>query len=198
LSVLTDPAGALRRALDYAVPSERIVAAVRELLQFGGQLIPLPYRRNPMQPKLKASILGLSLFLASPAALAGAAEEVQVLDPYVRAMPPGQSVSAAFLGLSNTGKEDHALVAAETSVAMMVELHEHTMAEGMMQMRKVEKIDLPAGATVELKPGGLHIMLINLKSQLKPGDEVEIILIYRDGSKATVQAPVRKIGAMMR
>ncbi len=151
-----------------------------------------------MQTKLKTSIIGLYILFSSGAALAGAAEEVQVLDPYVRAMPPGQSVSAAFLGLSNTGKKDHALVAAETSVAMMVELHEHTMAEGMMQMRKVEKIDLPAGATVELKPGGLHIMLINLKSQLKPGDEVEIILIYGDGSKATVQAPVRKIGAMMR
>ena len=151
-----------------------------------------------MQPKLKASILGLSLLFSSGAALAGAAEEVQVLDPYVRAMPPGQSVSAAFLGLSNTGQEHHALVAVETPVAMMVELHEHTMADGMMQMREVEKIDLPVGATVELKPGGLHIMLMGLKSQLMPGDQVDITLIYEDGSKATVQVPVRNIGAMMR
>ena len=151
-----------------------------------------------MQFKLKASILGLSLFLAAGAALAGAADTVQAVDPYIRAMPPGQSVSAAFRGLSNTGKEDHTLVAAETPAAMMVELHEHTMADGMMQMREVEQIDLPAGATVELKPGGLHIMLMGLKSQLKPGDRVEITLIYGDGSKATVQVPVRKIGATLK
>jgi copper(I)-binding protein len=163
----------------------------------------LPWDANDALQKRKtqvrrAFILGLSLFLPAGAALAGAAEEVQTLDPYVRAMPPGQSVSAAFLGLSNTGKEHHALVAVETPAAMMAEMHEHTMADGMMQMREVEKIDLPAGATVELKPGGLHIMLMGLKSQLKPGDGVEITLIYGDGSKTTVKAPVRKIGAMMR
>ena len=151
-----------------------------------------------MQSKPKVFILGLYLFLSAGAVLAGAADVVQALDPYVRAMPPGQSVSAAFLGLNNTGKEDHALVAVETPAAMMVELHEHTMADGMMQMREVEKIDLPAGATVELNPGGLHIMLMGLKSQLKPGDEVEITLIYSDGSKATAKAPVRKIEAMIR
>ncbi len=151
-----------------------------------------------MHPKLKAFTLGLSLFLSAGTTLAGAADAVQALDPYVRAMPPGQSVSAAFLGLSNTGEEDHALVAVETPAAMMAEMHEHTMADGMMQMRELEKIDLPAGATVELKPGGLHLMLMGLKSQLVPGDQVDITLIYEDGSKATVKAPVRKIGAMMR
>ena len=151
-----------------------------------------------MQTKLKTSIIGLYVLLSSGAALAGAADAVQALDPYVRAMPPGQSVSAAFLGLSNTGKEDHALVAAETSVAMMVELHEHTMADGMMQMREVEQIALPSGSTVELKPGGLHIMLMGVKSQLKPGDKVDITLTYEDGSKETVEAPVHKVGAMMK
>lgn len=151
-----------------------------------------------MQAEPKAFVLGLSLFLAAGTALAGAADVVRALDPHIRAMPPGQSISAAFLGLSNTGKEDHRLVAVETPAAMMAELHEHTMADGMMQMREVEKIDLPAGATVELKPGGLHIMLMGLKSRLEPGDEVEITLIYGDGSQATVTAPVRKIGATKR
>ena len=151
-----------------------------------------------MQSKLKASLLGLSLLFGSGAALADAADAVQALDPYVRAMPPGQSVSAAFLVLNNMSPDDHALVAAESPAAMMVELHEHTMVDGMMQMREVEQIAVPSGGSAELKPGGLHIMLMGVKSQLKPGDKIDITLIYEDGSKETVETPVHKIGAMMK
>lgn len=151
-----------------------------------------------MKSGFKSLALGLSLLAVSTAVFAGAAESVSVDSPYARAVPPGQKVSAAFMGLKNGSDTGHALVAAESPVAMMVELHEHTMQDGMMAMREVEKIDLPAGASVSLQPGGLHVMLMGLKRQLKPGEQIEITLVFDDGSKSKLEVPVQKIGAMMK
>ena len=77
--------------------------------------------------------------------------------------------------------------------AEVVELHTHSMKDGMMQMRRVEKIDIPAGAETKLQPGGLHVMMIGLKQELKPEQEVTLTLVFEDGSKAEVTAPVRKL-----
>jgi copper(I)-binding protein len=71
------------------------------------------------------------------------------------------------------------------------------MEDGMMKMRRVERIDLPAGETVTLEPGGLHIMLIGLSRQLSPGEEVEIRLTFEDGSGTTLTAPVKSVQASM-
>jgi copper(I)-binding protein len=126
------------------------------------------------------------------------AESISVKDPYVRAVPPGTKTSAAFMQITNGDKSDHSLVAAESSAAKIVELHTHIQENGMMKMRKIEKIDLPAGQTVELKPGALHVMLIDLNGDLKPGDQVELTLIYDNGEKTKITAPVKEImmGAM--
>jgi len=125
------------------------------------------------------------------------ADAVQVEGAYARAMPPGQPNSAAFMVLHNTGSATHALVAAESPVAKVVELHTHTMDGGMMRMRQVDKIELPAGQSVQLQPGGLHVMLIGLNHPLAPQEQVPLTLIYDDDSRQTVQAPVRKVQAMM-
>lgn len=124
-----------------------------------------------------------------------AADAIDVADAYARAVPPGQANSAAFMMLSNPGDADRALVAAESAAAATVELHTHTMSDGMMQMRRVERIELPAGEEVTLAPGGLHVMLIGLAQQLKPGMEVALTLIFDDGSRQTITAPVRRIDA---
>ena len=125
------------------------------------------------------------------------ADSTDVVDPYVRAVPPGQQNSASFMQLTNNTAEDHALVAAESDVSEVVELHTHTMVNGMMRMRQVEKIDLPAGETVSLQPGGLHVMLIGLKQDLMPDSDVAITLIFDDGSKREITAPVRKLQMKM-
>lgn len=136
-------------------------------------------------------------FLAVAMLVAGAcaaqAADIQATDPYVRAVPPGQPNSAAFMSLSNRGGELRALVGAASDASEVAELHTHVMSDGMMRMRRIEKIDLPAGETVALEPGGLHIMLIGLKRELKPGDEVRLTLSFDDGEKVAVSAPVRKI-----
>jgi len=123
----------------------------------------------------------------------GAADHVKVSDPYVRAVPPGQPNSAAFMGLSNSSGQSHALVGAESEVAGTVELHTHTMKDGMMKMRRVERIEIPAGESVSLEPGGLHLMLIGLKEQLLPEQRVDLTLIFDDNSRTRVTAPVRKV-----
>ena len=150
-----------------------------------------------MPSGLNAPMLGLYLFLASSTALAGAADVVQALDPYVRAMPPGQPTSAGFLGLTNNSGQDHAVVAAEAAMAKAVELHTHIMENDMMHMHRVQKIDLPAGQTVVLQPGGLHVMFIGLKKDLTPGDSASFTLIFEDGSEKRLDVPVRKPGLNM-
>lgn len=118
---------------------------------------------------------------------------IQVEHPYVRAVPPGQPNSAAFMTLRNQGSASNALVGASSPVSRVVELHTHIMDGGMMKMRRVEQIELPAQGAAELKPGGLHIMLIGLKEQLKPGMEVSLTLKFADGSESTISAPVQEI-----
>jgi copper(I)-binding protein len=135
--------------------------------------------------------------LASRAVLAGDPAAVVIDDPFARAVPPGQPNSAVFMALTNTGDAQRALVAAESDAAATVELHTHTMTDGMMQMRRIERIDLPAGERVTLKPGGLHVMLIGLAEQLTPGMDVALTLIFDDGSRADITAPVRRIDGAM-
>ena len=143
----------------------------------------------------------IGLFLAAfcqSVAAASLADGVRVDDPYVRAVPPGQPNSASFMVLHNTGEKGGALTGASSPVAEVVELHTHTMEDGMMRMRKVEKIDLPAGEVVKLQPGGLHVMLIGLKQKLIPDEKVQLTLIFEDGSSKQVEAPVRKLQMQMK
>lgn len=139
-------------------------------------------------------------FLPVPAALlfsalsiGAPATEIVIGDPYVRAVPPGQPNSAAFMSLNNPSTSPRALVDATSPFAEIVELHTHLNEGGMMRMRPVERIALPAGETVLLQPGGLHVMLIGLKRPLTPDTAVELTLMFDDGSKVSIQAPVRQI-----
>jgi hypothetical protein len=143
-----------------------------------------------------ASLLALSSLTATaaePAQAGNAADALVVTDPYARAVPPGQPNSAVFMTLTNTLADDHALVDASSPVAEVVELHTHRMDDGMMRMRRVDRIELPGGARVELKPGGLHVMLIGLTRPLVTGDQVALNLILDDGSSRQITAPVRDI-----
>ncbi len=149
-----------------------------------------------------------SIFLAIPFLLIStavpaqtapdAAGSVSVSDAYVRAVPPGQPNSAAFMKLDNSSPNQHAVVSAASPVAKAAELHTHRMEGDMMKMRHIEKIDIhPNGQTV-LKPGGLHIMLMGLKKDLNPGDLVSITITFEDGSAKEFEAPVRKLKMKMK
>ncbi|MGV6827294.1 MAG: copper chaperone PCu(A)C [bacterium] len=127
---------------------------------------------------------------------AGAANGLIILDAYVRAVPTGQPNSAAFMKIENPTTVAHAVVDARSPVANVVELHTHINEDGMMKMRRIPSIHLPAGGETVLQPGGLHVMLIGLRSDLKPGDMVDVTLVFDDGSEKLIQAPVKKITGM--
>lgn len=139
-------------------------------------------------------------FLATPllAVLATPAlAQVEVKDPWVRATVPRQTATGAFMQLRATAGAR--LVEARSPVAGVVEIHEMKMAGDVMKMRAVPGIDLPAGQTVELKPGGYHIMLLELKRQIKEGETVPLTLVVegkdRKRESLEVRAVVRPLGA---
>lgn len=141
----------------------------------------------------------LTAFIACGcAAQAVAAQPADVKDPWIRAPAPGQKVAGAYMEL--VSRANNYLVSVSSPVAARVELHTTTMEEGVMKMRPAGRIELRAGRPVKLEPGGLHIMLIDLKQPLKPGDKVPLTLtVQREdlGSRAifTVQAEVRTLTA---
>lgn len=143
---------------------------------------------------MKKPLLLATLLTLSTSAIA----EVVVQQPFARAVPPGQPNSAAFVSLQNTGSEALQLISANSDAAATVELHTHTNDGGVMRMRKVDQIDLPAGEVTELKPGGLHIMLIGLKQTLAVGDTLDISLNFSDGSSQTITTPVQEVMPMMK
>ena len=135
-----------------------------------------------------------SVFAASHEGMHGMQHgAIQVQHPYARAVPPGQPNSAAFMTLRNDADAANAVVSASSPAAKVVELHTHIMDGGMMKMRQVDKIEIPAKGATELKPGGLHIMLIGLNEQLKPGMKISLTLKFADGSETTVEAPVQEV-----
>ena len=100
--------------------------------------------------------------------------------------------TALYLSLHNTGETADALVGARSAVARAVELHESRMEGYIMRMRPVSRLPLPAGGQVTLKPGGFHIMLIDLQQDLKPGDTVTVELRFEQSTPITITAPVRQ------
>lgn len=123
--------------------------------------------------------------------------QVAVKDPWVRATVPQQRATGAFMHL--TASQDTRLVEVRSGIANVVEIHEMSMDRDVMKMRAVSGLDLPGGKSVELKPGGYHIMLMDLKQQMKEGDTVSLTLVLEDKDKKRntldVRAPVKPLSA---
>ena len=119
-----------------------------------------------------------------------AAELITVTKPNIRATAPGQTVSGAFMTLVNNSETAYALTSVSFSGASVVEIHETSMNEGMMRMRKVSHVDIPANGSADLKPGSYHIMLIGLEKEMKAGTAETLTLTFSDGSQKTVEALV--------
>ena len=130
-------------------------------------------------------------------AAAACAQPVTVKGAWIRAPAPGQKVAGAYMELLS--RATTTLVSVASPAAGRVELHNTTMEGGVMKMRRVEQVELPAGQPVQLAPGGLHVMLIDLKRPLKPGDKVPLTLKVEQGNNSrsffTVQAEVREVAA---
>ena len=137
---------------------------------------------------------------AAPSIAQGADSSIQVQDAWARQapmMPPMGHMHAAggngavYMNLRNTGQETETLVGGSSDAAESVEMHE-TIREGdVMRMRPVTKLELPAGGVLEMKPGGMHIMLIDLKRDLRPGDRIHVMLNFDHAAPVSVEVPVR-------
>lgn len=121
--------------------------------------------------------------------------ELTIGHPYARATAPGQPAGGAYLSVSNAGKAGDKLVSASADVSKSVELHEMKMDGDVMRMREVSAVEVPAGKSVELKPGGLHIMLMGLKAPLKQGDKFPLKLKFEKAGEVTVTVNVEGLGA---
>ncbi len=138
-------------------------------------------------------IAALAAVLVAPSAFA----QITVSGPWVRGTVPQQKTTGAFMKIES--KEPVSLVAASTPAAGVAEVHEMAMEKDVMKMRPVKKLDVAPGKPVELKPGGYHVMLMDLKQPLKAGDTVPLTLTFEkaDKSRQTVEvkAEVRALGA---
>lgn len=143
-------------------------------------------------------LIALAFSLVGNVAADGVADEITVNDPYLRAVPPVVKTSAAFMQIQNSSDMEQFLVSASTPAAAAVELHMHTMDDGVMRMRRIAHIHLPPKETVALQPGGLHIMLFDLTSPLNAGDQVPITLTFEDGSSKEISAEVRSVKRTMK
>jgi copper(I)-binding protein len=137
----------------------------------------------------------LAAFLALGATTAAA--QVTVADAWVRGTVTGQKATGAFMQLQSP--TDTALVSAASPVAGVVEIHEMKMDAGVMKMGAIRSLAVSAGKPTELKPGGYHVMLMELKQPLKEGETVPVMLTFEDkaGKRQTVEvkAPVRALTA---
>ena len=144
------------------------------------------------------SFLLLSVVIAAAvAATAAQAQGITVSGAWVRGTVQGQTATGAYMQLRSA--DGATLLGADSPAAGIVEIHEMRMEGNTMRMRRVEQLELPAGRAVELKPGGYHVMLMDLKAPLKKGDTVPIKLKVRSKSGQTqdveVKAEVRDVAA---
>jgi copper(I)-binding protein len=124
------------------------------------------------------AIAAVALALVTPVALA----QVTVSDAWVRATVPQQKATGAFMELRGAGTQSR-LVEASSPVAGIVEIHEMAMDGNVMRMRAVTGVDVPAGKGVSLRPGGYHVMLMELKNPIQVGDKVPLTLVFEGANK---------------
>lgn len=125
------------------------------------------------------------------------ADQIEVKDPYVRQAPPNALATAAFMVIRNTGDKDVKVLKADNPASKVTELHTHLHEGGVMKMRQVPGIDIKAKGEAVLQPGGLHVMMIDLKAPLKENDIVPITLMMADGSSKRIDAKVQRPSAGM-
>jgi hypothetical protein len=129
------------------------------------------------------------------ASSASPTEKITIEDPWVRATKGTEdpSMTAAFMVIDNDGSEDVTLVGASSPVSDMVQLHEMAMVDGVMGMQEVDGgIVITAGRGKLLEPGGFHIMMMGLDTELAPGDEVELTLEFSDDTSEVLTVPVKE------
>ena len=136
-------------------------------------------------------LLLLLAFAASPALA-----QVSIDQPWMRATPPGAKVAGGFMTVINKGDQADRLVGVASPVAARVELHVHVHEGGMMKMKQVAGFDIPAEGKFVLKPGGAHLMFVDIKRPITQGETIPVTLKFEKAGELKIDYPVAGLGAM--
>ena len=137
-----------------------------------------------------------AIFAFALALFAGSAwSQVEIERPWIRATAPGVKIAAGYVTVHNKSSSPERLVGAASPVAERVETHVHIKDGDILRMREVKGYDVPAKGTLELKPGGAHLMLIDVKAPLKEGDSVPVTLRFERAGEMTVKFAVGRLAA---
>ena len=143
-----------------------------------------------------ATLLALAAIAAPARADDVKAGDLVITQAWSRATPTGAKVAGAYLTVENKGSAPDRLMGGSGDLAGRVEIHEMAMDNGVMRMRPLDKgLDIEPGKTVKLAPGGYHLMLMDLKSQLKQGDKVPVTLQFEKAGKVELSLDVQGVGA---
>ena len=136
--------------------------------------------------------LMLALALTASSWLMAAEPNLRVENAWVREAPPSARMLAAYLTVNNTGDRERVLVEVHSPAFSHVMLHKSEVIDGVARMIHMDEIRIPAHGSVQLEPGGLHLMMPAPETRLTEGDRVPLVLVFADGSRVEVQAEVRK------
>jgi hypothetical protein len=135
-------------------------------------------------------IFALALLLATSAVQA----QVEVDKAWARATPPGAPIAGGYMTIRNKGATPDRLIGASSSAAAKVELHVHIKEGEVMKMRQVPAYDIPANGTFELKPGGAHLMFMQIARPFKEGDKIPVKLRFEKAGEVNVEFAVGGMG----
>lgn len=144
--------------------------------------------------RVGACVAVLLAFAAPASAHSYKAGGLEISHPWARETPPSAKVGAGYFKVKNTGTEADRLIAVETEGAEKVEIHESINENGVAKMRQVQTVEIPAGAETALKPGGYHLMLVNLKEALAEGMRIPATLVFEKAGKIKVELAVEGMG----
>jgi periplasmic copper chaperone A len=152
---------------------------------------------SPLRSRFAAALSAALLLAAAPGAFAHdfTLGSLKIDHPWARASAGPARNGAAFFTVENSGRADR-LVAVSGDLAQRVELHTHRMEGDVLQMRQVEAVEVPAGGTAVLQPGGFHVMLIGLEQPLKEGDHFPLTLTFEQAGSITVEVKVEAVASM--
>jgi copper(I)-binding protein len=143
---------------------------------------------------LMTIVLFFTLLNISGEALAVANNSNIIIEtPYVRASIPGTNITSAYMSIENKNDETLTLIGVSSLFSNRIEIHQHTMSDGMMKMRKVEQLAIKGHNNVILQPMGYHFMIFNVKNTLLPEEEVSLTLHFKKQKDLVITIPVRSI-----
>ena len=136
------------------------------------------------------SFFGITKELSNEKAAQEQRSFISVEQAYIRSSIPGTSITSSYMIIENKGEKTVTLLGASSKISPRIEIHQHSMSDGMMRMRQLDSIEIKAKQRLVLQPSGLHLMLFDIKQPLQAQQKVELTLNFSNKSPVTMQVPI--------